>query len=74
MRLILTGIISTSMLKRSGKPEEGVARKPGKKIAGSNQQAKIFLLLFDDSKVNMARKPGKKLMENPVGCTGEDKR
>ena len=32
------------------------------------------LLLFDDNKVKMARKSGKKQKENLVGCTGEDKR
>ena len=26
------------------------------------------VLLFDDNKVKMARKPGKKRKENPVGC------
>ena len=31
-------------------------------------------LLFDDNEVKMARKPGKKQKENPVACTGEDKR
>ena len=31
-------------------------------------------MLFDDSKMNMARKPGKKQKENSVGCTGEAKR
>ena len=31
-------------------------------------------LLFDDNKVKMIRKPGKKQKENPVGCTGEGKR
>ena len=33
-----------------------------------------FLLLFNDNKIRMARKPGKKQKENPVGCTGESKR
>ena len=33
-----------------------------------------WLLLFDDNKMKMARKPGKKQKENPVGCTGEGKR
>ena len=28
----------------------------------------------DDNKVKMARKPGKKRKENPVGCAGEGKR
>ena len=32
------------------------------------------LLLFDDNKIKMARKPGKKQKENPVGCTGESKK
>ena len=32
------------------------------------------LLLFDDNKINMARKPGKKQKENPVMFTGEGKR
>ena len=27
------------------------------------------MLLFDDNKIKMARKPGKKKKENPVGCT-----
>ena len=30
------------------------------------------LLLSDDNKVKMARKPGKKQKENPVGCTRKD--
>ena len=29
--------------------------------------------IFGDNKTKMARKPGKKLKENPVGCTGEGK-
>ena len=29
--------------------------------------------MFDDNKTNMARKPGKKQRENPVGCSGESK-
>ena len=33
----------------------------------------LFLLLFDDNKGKMARKPGKKQKENPVGCIGEGK-
>ena len=33
-----------------------------------------LLLLFDDNKLKMARKPGKILKEKPVECTGEDKR
>ena len=33
-----------------------------------------WLLLYDDNKVKMARKPGKKRKENPVGCTGEGRR
>ena len=32
------------------------------------------LLLFDDNKIKMARKPRKKQKENSVGCTGEGKR
>ena len=32
------------------------------------------LLLFDDIKVKMERKPGKKQKKNPVECTGEGKR
>ena len=31
------------------------------------------LLLFNDNKMKMARKPGKKQKENLVGCTGEGK-
>ena len=30
-----------------------------------------MLLLFDDNKIRMARKPGKKLKKNPVRCTRE---
>ena len=33
----------------------------------------IIMLLFDDKKIKMARKPGKKQKENLVGCTGEVK-
>ena len=33
-----------------------------------------FLLLVVDNKMKMARKPGKKQKENPVRCSGEDKR
>ena len=33
-----------------------------------------MLLFFDDYKIKMARKPGKKHEENPVGCTAEGKR
>ena len=33
----------------------------------------IHGLLFDD-KIKMARKPGNKQKENPVGCSGEGKR
>ena len=33
----------------------------------------IMLFLFDNNKIKMARKPGKKLKENPVECPGEDK-
>ena len=35
---------------------------------------KLLLLLFDNNKIKMARKPGKKQKENLVGCTGEGKR
>ena len=31
------------------------------------------MLLFDDNTIKMARKPGKKQNENPVGYTGEGK-
>ena len=34
----------------------------------------LVRLLFDDNEIEMARKPGKKQKENPVGCTGECKR
>ena len=29
------------------------------------------MLMFEDNKIKMARKPGKKLKENQVGCTGQ---
>ena len=29
--------------------------------------------LFDDNKIKIAKSPGKKQKENPVGCTGEVK-
>ena len=35
---------------------------------------KPMLLLFDDNKIKMSRKPGKKQKENPVGYTGEGER
>ena len=31
------------------------------------------MLLFDDNKMKMARKPGMKQKENPEGCTGKVK-
>ena len=34
----------------------------------------LLLLLFDDNKIKVARKPGKKQKQNPVGCTREGKR
>ena len=34
----------------------------------------ILLLFFGDNKLKMARKPGKKQKENPVGYTGKGKR
>ena len=34
----------------------------------------LIVVAFDDNKRKMARKPGKKLKKNPVGCTGEGKR
>ena len=30
----------------------------------------ILLLLFNDNKINVTGKPGKKQKENPVGCIG----
>ena len=38
------------------------------------QQSKRALLLFDDNKIKMARKPGKKQKDDLVGCTREGKR
>ena len=40
----------------------------------SNQLNKLLLLFFDDNKIKMVRKPGKKQKKNPVGCTGEGKK
>ena len=34
----------------------------------------LLLLLFDDNKIKLARKPGKKQKENLVGYSGEGKR
>ena len=31
----------------------------------------LLFFLFDDNKIKMARKPGKKQKENSVGCTGK---
>ena len=31
------------------------------------------MMLFDDNKIKIARKPGKKQKENPVGCIGKVK-
>ena len=44
-----------------------------------NENAKMtrhdtLLLLFDDNKIKMVRKPGKKQKKNPVGRTREGKR
>ena len=30
-------------------------------------------MLFNNNKIKMARKPGNKQKENPVGCTGDGK-
>ena len=35
---------------------------------------KVISLLFDDSKIKMERKLGKKHKENQVGCTREGRR
>ena len=44
--------------------------KKGRKSGAKKNSG--FLLLFD--KIKMARKPGKKSKENPVGYTGKVKR
>ena len=31
----------------------------------------LYCCCCDDNKIKMARKPGKKQKENPIGCTGE---
>ena len=36
-------------------------------------QRRYDLLLFDDNKIKMARKPGKNQNENPVGAQGKIK-
>ena len=39
----------------------------------ANNLVFVSIMLFDGNKIKMARKPGKKPKENPVGCTGEGK-
>ena len=34
----------------------------------------VELLLYDDNRIKITRKPRKKQKENPVGCTGKGKR
>ena len=50
-----------------------VVLKTSLKLPSSD--AEIFpMRLLDENKIKMARKPGKKKKENPVGSTGEGKR
>ena len=44
------------------------------KTKSSTEPKQLLLLLFDDNKIKVARKPGKKQKQNPVGCTREGKR
>ena len=32
---------------------------------------RVYYCCRDDNKIKMAMKPGKKMKENPVGCTGK---
>ena len=46
-----------------------------RKLAASQQSLRKFVCCScDDNKIRMARKPGKKEKENPVGYTEEAKR
>ena len=36
-------------------------------------KTRLFFLFYDDNKIKMARKPGKKHQKNPVGWTGKGK-
>ena len=53
-------------------------KKRSKRITYAKIQKKTskqkLLLLFDNNKIKMARKPWKKQKENTVGCTGEGER
>ena len=53
-----------------GREDSNPHKKLMEKVSASNQYR---LLLFDDNKVRMSRKPGKKQKENLVGCTGKVK-
>ena len=44
------------------------------RLAADPFYARFIMLLFDEYKIKMARKPGQKQKENPIGCTGEGKR
>ena len=48
--------------------------KPSLKMECTTDRRIVVVLLFDDNKIKMARKPGKKQKENLVRFTGEGKR
>ena len=45
--------------------------KPSLKMECTTDRRIVVVLLFDDNKIKVARRPGKKQKENPVGCTGD---
>ena len=53
-----------------GREDSNPHKKLMEKVSASSQYR---LLLFDDNKVKIARKPRKKQKQNPVGRTGEGK-
>ena len=48
--------------------------KPSLKMECTTDRRIVVVLLFDDNKIKVARRPGKKQNENTVGFTGEGKR
>ena len=57
-------------------PRDAVSRTANVERTGRHKWVNVLplVLLFDDNKIKMTRKPGKKQKENPVGYTGKGER
>ena len=71
--------MSARMLTVKASTGKSLAHTGGTKLFLCNcgvvtEEGTYMLLLFDDNKVKIARKSGKKQKESPAGCNGEGKR